>query len=60
MVRSYVLAWSFVFCRVASRIPALGGLGGGEAFIWLSWIGPLLLCELGLQWGAGARKTSSR
>lgn len=56
MVRSYVLAWSFVFCRVASRVPALGELGGGEAFIWLSWVAPLLLCELGLQWADGARK----
>ena len=56
MIRSYVLAWSFVFCRIASRIPAVGNLGGGEAFIWLSWVAPILLCEIGLQWNAGARK----
>jgi hypothetical protein len=56
MVRSYVLAWSFVFCRVASRVTIIGALGGGEAFIWLSWVAPLLLCEVALQWRSGARR----
>lgn len=32
MIRSYALVWSFVFCRLASRVPAIGDLGGGEAF----------------------------
>ena len=53
MIRSFVLAWSFVFCRLASRVPEIGGLGGGEAFIWLSWIAPLMICEIVLQWRAG-------
>lgn len=53
MIRSYVLAWSFVFCRLASRVPEIGGLGGGESFIWLSWIAPLMICEIALQWRAG-------
>ncbi|MDL2352166.1 MAG: DUF2306 domain-containing protein [Pseudomonadota bacterium] len=56
MIRSYVLVWSFVFCRIASRIPAIGELGNGQAFIWLSWVGPLLVCEVLLQWPSGARK----
>lgn len=56
MIRSYVLAWSFVFCRVASRVTNIDELGGGEAFIWLSWVAPLLLCEVALQWRAGARR----
>lgn len=56
MVRSYVLAWSFVFCRVASRITDIDELGNGEAFIWLSWVGPLLLCEVALQWRQGSRR----
>jgi hypothetical protein len=55
MVRSYVLVWSFVFCRIASRVPEIGGLGEGQAFIWLSWVGPLLVCEVALQWRDGAR-----
>ena len=54
MIRSYVLAWSFVFCRLASRVPEVEGMGGGDAFIWLSWVGPLVLCEVALQWRAGA------
>lgn len=54
MIRSYVLVWSFVFCRLASRVPSVGDLGGGEAFIWLSWVGPLVVCEVALQWRAGA------
>ncbi len=54
MIRSYVLAWAFVFCRIASRVPAIAELGGGQAFIWLSWVAPLLLCEVAIQWRAGA------
>ena len=60
MVRSYVLVWSFVFCRIASRISNIDDIGGGEAFIWLSWIGPLLVCEMVLQWGEGSRKSPRR
>jgi Predicted membrane protein (DUF2306) len=56
MIRSYVLAWSFVFCRIVSRVPVVGELGEGQAFIWLSWIGPVLLCEAALQWRAGSRQ----
>ena len=59
MVRSYVLVWSFVFCRVASRVTNIGELGNGEAFIWLSWVGPLILCEMLIQWPHGSIKTRS-
>jgi hypothetical protein len=58
MIRSYVLAWSFVFCRIASRVSNMDDLGGGEAFIWLSWVGPIIVCELLLQWPEGARKAA--
>jgi hypothetical protein len=54
IIRSYVLVWSFVFCRLASRVPAVADFGGGEAFIWLSWVGPLIACEIALQWHNGA------
>lgn len=60
MIRSYVLAWSFVFCRIVSRVPAVAELGDGQAFIWLSWIGPVLLCEVALQWRAGAEPAQAR
>ena len=56
MIRSYVLAWAFVFCRIASRLSDIDELGSGEAFIWLSWVAPLILCEFVLQWPEGARK----
>lgn len=59
MIRGYVLVWSFVFCRLASRVPEIGDLGGGEAFIWLSWVAPLMLCEIGLQWQAGSKQKSA-
>jgi hypothetical protein len=59
MVRSYVLVWSFVFCRIASRVTNIGELGNGEAFIWLSWVGPLILCEMLIQWPHGSIKTHS-
>lgn len=56
MIRSYVLVWSFVFCRIASRVSNIDDLGGGEAFIWLSWVGPLIVAEMVLQWPEGTRK----
>lgn len=60
MVRSYVLVWSFVFCRVASRVTNIGELGNGEAFIWLSWVGPLIVCEMLLQWPQGSAKQQTQ
>jgi hypothetical protein len=54
MIRSYVLVWSFVFCRLVSRVPAVEALGDGDAFIWLAWVGPLVLGEVALQWRAGS------
>lgn len=59
IIRSYVLAWSFVFCRIASRVSDIDELGGGNAFIWLSWVAPLIVCEFALQWRAGANKSSN-
>lgn len=48
MIRSVVLTWTFVFCRLAQRLedfegvlPALG--------LWLYWVGPLLVAEAALQ-----------
>lgn len=60
MVRSYVLAWSFVFCRIASRVSDIDTMGNGEAFIWLSWVGPLILCEIALQWPEGSAKRAAK
>ncbi|HEY0459565.1 MAG TPA: DUF2306 domain-containing protein [Pyrinomonadaceae bacterium] len=57
IIRSYVLAWSFVFCRLASRVPVVENMGGGTAFIWLSWVAPLIVCEIALQWRDGAGKS---
>ena len=59
MVRSYILVWSFVFCRVASRISDIDTLGNGEAFIWLSWVGPLIIGEIVMQWPKGAKRKRS-
>lgn len=56
MIRAYVLVWAFVFCRLGSRVPQLGDLGNGEAFSWLSWVGPLIVCEIALQWREGSRR----
>lgn len=53
IVRSYVLVWAFVLCRLVSKIPSFPELGSGAAIIWLSWVIPLLICEVVLQWPAG-------
>ena len=59
VIRSYVLAWSFVFCRLASRVSSVEDIGGGAAFIWLSWVGPSIVCEVVLQWRRGASMRSA-
>jgi uncharacterized membrane protein YozB (DUF420 family) len=60
MIRSYVAAWTFVFCRFWSRaMPS--DLQGDEAnMIWLTWVGPILLCEIILQWRRGSAATPGR
>lgn len=58
MIRSYVLVWSFVFCRLVGRAP-MGDFGKSAAVIWLTWIIPLLACEVALQWNAGRRTPKS-
>jgi len=59
MIRSYVLVWAFVLCRLASRLPSLPEFGSGAALIWLSWIVPLFICEVVLQWPAGRSQALS-
>jgi hypothetical protein len=54
MIRSYVLTWSFVLCRLIGKVPVLADLGDGSAIIWLSWVVPLFICEVALQWSAGS------
>lgn len=52
MIRSYVLTWTFVFCRIVQSTPAMmsAGLETLAAAIWVSWVLPLFVCELALQW----------
>lgn len=56
MIRSYVLVWSFVLCRLIGRVPSFPEFGSGATIIWLSWILPLLICEVALQWQSGRRQ----
>jgi hypothetical protein len=58
VIRSYVLAWSFVLCRLVGMVPAIADFGEGTAIIWLSWIVPLFLCEVGVQWKNGALRSA--
>lgn len=56
MIRSYVLVWSFVLCRLIGQVPSFPELGSGGSTAWLSWTVPLMLCEVALQWENGRRK----
>ena len=51
MIRSYVLTWTFVGCRIAGRVPALESMGdpGGAAIVWVAWVVPMVICEVILQ-----------
>jgi hypothetical protein len=60
MIRSVVLTWTFVFCRLAQRAELFAPLGpeAVTASIWLYWVGPLSLTEVALQWRRGSRPAS--
>lgn len=59
MIRSYVAAWTFVFCRFWSR-SAPEALQPLEAdMLWLAWVGPLLITEVLLQWSRGTESAKS-
>jgi uncharacterized membrane protein len=60
MIRSYVVAWTFVFCRFYSRaMPDEMQLGLGD-MIWLTWVAPVLLAEILLQWRRGSPVSAGR
>lgn len=56
MIRSYVLTWTFVGCRLAQLYNFYPWLGqeGVTAAIWVNWIVPLVICEIALRWKEGA------
>lgn len=56
VVRSYVLTWSFVFCRAVGRLPFDLADGVGTSLMWLTWIVPVLVCEALLQWSQGSAR----
>ncbi len=55
VIRSYVLTFSFVVCRLAMRLPAVASLGPetATAVVWVTWVLPLFLTEIALQWSRG-------
>lgn len=57
VIRSYVVSWTFVGCRIAQEVPLFDHLGeeGFTAGVWLYWVMPVLMCEIALQWRHGAR-----
>lgn len=59
MIRSYVLTWSFVLCRLVQRtsLPESLGPQGDALVVWGTWLIPLALCELALRRGARRLET---
>ena len=53
MIRSYVLAWTFVFCRFWTRAAPASLQGTENDMIWATWVAPILLAEIALQWNRG-------
>lgn len=62
MIRSYVLTWTFVGCRLATQIDFYPWLGAESttAAIWINWVVPLFLCEVALRWREGAAQAARR
>lgn len=60
VIRSYVAAWTFVFCRFWSRVVPDGLQPSESDMLWLSWIGPLLIAEMLLQWSKGTKAARSQ
>ena len=54
MIRSYVAAWTFVFCRFWTRVMPSDLQGGETDMIWATWVMPLFLTEMLIQWKAGS------
>lgn len=51
MIRSYVLTWSFVGCRIPDlQLVQSLGPGGDTTILWATWSVPLFLTEVVLQW----------
>ncbi len=52
MLRNYTITFAFVSFRLATELPAVNALGSVQevfsTFLWLSWVPPLLLCEIAL------------
>ena len=55
MIRSYVVAWTFVFCRFYTRVVPANFQGPEVDMIWLTWVAPVLLAEVMLQWRRGSK-----
>lgn len=52
MIRGYVVTFAFVTFRWWVRFPIFASLGDSRdaTVAWLSWVGPLLVTEVALQW----------
>ena len=64
MIRSYILTWSFVVCRLPEYpwiAPLTRALGPGAevTVLWLGWTVPLMVAQLAMEWSRGVRATSS-
>ncbi len=61
MIRSYVLTWSFVACRLPSlAIVQTLGPGGDTTILWATWTVPLFFTEVALQWHRTAGRKCER
>jgi uncharacterized membrane protein len=52
MIRSYIVTFSFVSYRALVSLSVFQGLGAGRhaTVLWISWVLPMMLFELLLQW----------
>jgi hypothetical protein len=60
MIRSYTVAWASIIFRVWTHLLPASWQFPPTDMLWTSWVLPLLITELILQWRAGARAPRPR
>ena len=60
MIRSYTVAWASILFRIWTQLLPASWQFPPTDMLWTSWVIPLFVAEMSLQWKAGARAPLAR